>query len=222
MRSLLTAALLALLPWRLRRLVMVHALGHDIAPSARIGLSLVSVGQLTMGEGARIGHLTMIKGLARLSMGENGIVGNLNWISGFSAGHPTHFADDTGRDPSLVLGREAAITNRHLIDCTDRVSIGHHSTLAGFRTQILTHSIDIGRSVQRAQPVTIGAYCFVGTACVVLAGSVLPDCSVLGAGSVLNKAHAESYQLYAGTPATPVKAMPRDATYFHRAAGYVL
>ena len=94
----LMAGLLALLPWPLRRLAMVHLQGHDIAPSARIGFSLVSVGRLTMGEGARIGHLTLIKGLARLSIGENGIIGNLNWISGFALGHPTHFADNPGRD----------------------------------------------------------------------------------------------------------------------------
>lgn len=218
----LMAGLLALLPWPLRRLAMVHLQGHDIAPSARIGFSLVSVGRLTMGEGARIGHLTLIKGLARLSIGENGIIGNLNWISGFALGHPTHFADNPGRDPSLLMGREAAITNRHLIDCTDRISIGHHTTLAGYRTQILTHSIDVRRSAQRAQPVSIGSYCFVGTGCILLAGSALPDCSVLGAGAVLTRAHAESHHLYAGSPAAPIQPLPHDAAYFHRAAGYVL
>ncbi|GAC1536827.1 MAG: hypothetical protein NVS2B4_17090 [Ramlibacter sp.] len=218
---LLLHCFMALLPWPLRRRLLNGVFGHEIAPSARIGLSIVSVDKLTMAAGARIGHLTLVKGLSRLEMGQNSAIGNLNWISGFPLGHPSHFLQQPGRDPSLRLGDEAAVTNRHFIDCTDRVTIGAYTTFAGFRSQVLSHSIDIFQSRQRAQPVTIGQYCFVGTGCILLAGSSLPDRSVLGAGSLLNKAFVQPNHLYAGSPAQPVKALPQEAAYFQRSAGYV-
>ncbi len=219
--KLLLHCLLLLLPWPVRRRLLNGLFGHEIAPSARIGLSLIQADKVILRSGARIGHLTLVKGLSRLDMGRNSVIGNLNWISGFPLGHPSHFLEQTDRDPSLSLGDEAAITNRHFIDCTDRVTIGAYSTFAGFRSQILSHSIDIAQSKQRSRPVTIGRYCFVGTGCILLAGSSLPDRSVLGAGAVLNKSFDQSCQLYAGSPAHPVKALSQEACYFHRSAGYV-
>ncbi len=86
---------------------------------------------------------------------------------------------------------------------------------------MLTHSIDLQRSRQASRPITIGEYCFVGTNCVLLGGSALPDYSVLGASSVLNKAHTEMHWLYAGNPAQPVKALTGELQYFQRSAGFV-
>ena len=93
--------------------------------------------------------------------------------------------------------------------------------MRGYQSQFLTHSIDIAASRQRAQPIRIGRYCFVGTRCVVLGGAVLPDSSVLGAASLLNKPHEESFVLYAGAPAQRIKNLPQDSAYFHRQRGFV-
>jgi len=147
----------------------------------------------------------------------------LNWISGFPKDvNLLHFADQTDRAPKLTLGDHAAITNRHLIDCTDAVTIGRYSTFAGFKSQILTHSISIVDSRQRSGPVVIGDYTFVGTASIILPNSCLPSCSVLGAGSVLNKKYIDEYFLYAGNPARPVKKLECDSAYFIRTTGYVI
>src|SRR3712207_7972137 len=43
-----------------------------------------------------------------------------------------------------------------------------------FRSQFLTHSIDLLENVQRSRPIKIGKFCFVGTNSVILGGSVLP------------------------------------------------
>jgi len=218
----LLGLLSVLLPWPLRRHVLSRLCGYSLAPTSRIGLSLVLADAVRLEAGARIGHFTVIKGLHRLEMGTNAIIGSFNWITGFPlrSGSP-HFTADTQRDPSLRLGDESAITSRHLIDCTDSVSFGHHTTFAGFRSQILSHSIDIVTAAQRARPVAVGDYCFVGTGCILLAGSRLPERSVLGAGSVLQRAFDEPCQLYAGAPARAVKALPPDAAYFHRPSGFV-
>ena len=121
----------------------------------------------------------------------------------------------------LLLGTHSAITSRHLLDCTNTVSIGPFTTIAGFRSQILTHSIDLAVNRQNSAEVKIGAYCFVGTGCIVLPGASLPDYCVLGAGAVLNQPVSESHTLYAGVPAHAVKKLPADSGYFNRPRGFV-
>ena len=102
------------------------------------------------------------------------------------------------------------------------MTIGAFTTFAGFQSQILSHSIDLAASRQSSQPVTIGEYCFVGTNCVLLGGAVLPDRSVLGAKSLLNKAFTDTGYLYGGVPAKPLQPLPvADTAYFHREVGMV-
>jgi acetyltransferase-like isoleucine patch superfamily enzyme len=217
----LLAALLLILPWRLRRIVLITIFGYKIHQTARIGFSIICPDRLEMDAGARVGSLTVCKGISLLKMGEKSSIGNLNWITGFPADDRAFFGADVERRPELVLGEEAAITTRHFIDCTSSVQIGRFTTFAGARSQILTHSIDLHECRQSSKPVTIGDYCFVGTGCVFLAGSTLPDYSVLGASSTLNKQYADPYFLYAGNPARPVKPLPKEMAYFTRSTGFV-
>ncbi len=209
-----------LLPWALRRRLLNLACGYSIAPGTRVGFSVVACTHLHMESGARIGHFNVIKG-ARLEMRDNSSIGDFNWIAGLPLESTRHFAAEVGRDPALCLGRHAALTSRHFLDCSNRIGIGEFATIAGARTQILTHAIDLRSNAQVSAPVTIGCYCFVGTACVVLKGARLPDCSVLAAGSSLARAHEEPFTLYSGVPATPVKALERDGAYFSRVRGFV-
>jgi acetyltransferase-like isoleucine patch superfamily enzyme len=212
---------LLLLPWRIRRLLLQAFFGWSIAPQAKIGLSVITVERVNLAPDAQIGHLNIIKGLSSLDLGEASLIGNLNWITANPASGPRHFIADTNRYPSLTVGRHAAITHRHLVDCTDRVEIGEFSTFGGWRSQILTHSIDVGEGRQSAAPVSIGRFCFVGTGVVMLKGSRLPDYSVLGAGSVLAKPMTEPYTLYGGAPAVAVSELDRDSKYFTRNTGFV-
>ncbi len=213
--------LLLLLPWPLRRRLLQRLYGYDLHPRSRIGLAWVYPHELIMGEGACIGALTVVKGVRRLSMEECASIGRLNWISAYPAGAPPHFAHQPDRCPDLLMGRHAAITNRHIIDCTDCIRIGPFSTVAGFRSQLLTHSINLKTSRQEARPISIGAYTFVGTACTVLGGASLPDCSVLGANSLLNKPWTDTHRLYGGVPATVQAELDPSLAYFHRAVGFV-
>ena len=210
-----------LLPWAIKRPLLIRIWGYALHPTARIAFAWVFPESLTMEAHSRIGNLTICKGLHHLCLEDHASIGRANWITGFPRGPSRHFGHQTERSPGLHLERHAAITSRHIIDCTAQVTVGHHATVAGFRSQILTHSIDLENNRQSSSPVRIGAYSFVGTGCVVLGGSVLPDYAVLGAKSLLNKAHTESYRLYAGVPARDVKALPKWWGYFHRQEGFV-
>lgn len=218
---LLFQALLLPLPWFLRRALLRRIPGFSIGAGARIGFSLIGAAEMTLGEGATIGHLTIIKGLTRISLGPNARLGNLNWVTAVPAGTPGHFDHQPGREACLDIGSEAAITHRHLIDCTGGVSIGAFATVAGWRSQIISHSIDLRPSRQDAAPVRVGERSFVGSGSILLRGSSLPDCSVLGAGSVYDSDESRPLGLYRGVPATRVGELPEELGYFHRHSGFV-
>lgn len=214
--------LTVLLPWPLRRWVLRRCWGYVIDPTARIGLAWVFPRRLTMGPHSIIGHGTVCVHLDEVRLEERAVVGRLNWITGFPGdGGGGFFGHVPGRVSRLWVERHAAITNRHLIDCTCEVRIGALATVAGFRSQLLSHSIDLGRNRQDAAPIRIGERCFLGTGCIVLGGAVLPACSVLGAGAVLNKVQVETHTLYAGQPARAVKKLDPAAGYFTRDIGLV-
>ena len=211
-----------LLPWSARRGFLEKRFGYQIHPSARIGLAWIFPARLIMEEGTSIGHLTMCKNIDLLHLKARSVIGRGNWITGFPPGPSPHFAHQTDRRPELVLGQHSAITHRHLIDCTNSVTIGQFTTVAGFQSQIITHWIDIQENRQTSAPVAIGNYCFVGTNSVLIGGSALPDFSVLGAKSLLNKVFSDSYQLYGGVPARAIQALPKESKYFQRTEGFVV
>lgn len=122
----------------------------------------------------------------------------------------------------MILEEHAAITSRHLIDATDRIRIGAFSIVAGAHSQIVTHQIDFSQPRQSCRPVDVGAYCFVATGCVILAGAKLPDCSILGAMSLLKNRWDQPYMLYAGVPAKPCRELDPKSGYFQRKEGYVI
>lgn len=206
------------LPWRLRRRVLVAVFGWNVDPTARIGLSLLATPGLRMAPNSRIGHLTFVRHIEEMTLGRGAYLGNKNWITGWPVDSRRAF-QDSGRVPSFHIGDEAAITHSHRIDCTDKITVGAFTTVAGWNTQMITHAIKISEARQRCGPIEIGCYCFVGTGCVILKGAKLPDYSVLGAGSVLSHAYDEPYGLYSGVPATRQRSLDPNSAYFTRTAG---
>jgi len=214
--------LVVLLPWSFKRSILQRVYGYRLAPSARIGLAWVYPRQLTMAPGSRIDHFTVAVNLDVLELHEYATIGRSNWITGFPTGTTSpHFAHQCDRRAELSLGPHAAITKHHHIDCTNHVTIGPFTTIAGYHSQLLSHSLDLQHNRQHSEPITIGAYCFVGTQCVILGGAVLPDHCVLGGLSLLNKPFTETWSLYAGQPARVRKAIPANAAYFKRTEGFV-
>ena len=219
---LIVSLLGCLLPRRTKNAVYRRLLHYDISETARVGLTLILVENLFLGEGVSIGHLNFIRGHESVTLQDHSAIGSLNWIGAHPRGDTSHYASEVDRRPYLKVGRHAAITSRHLIDCTAGVTIGEYATVAGFRSQLLTHSIDLELNRQASREITIGTYSFVSTASVLLPGTSLPDFSVLGAGSVLTKGFEEPYCLYAGQPARKIKVLSKDLEYFTRAQGFVL
>lgn len=209
-------------PWPLKRLLLVQFFKYEIHPSARIGLSWIYPKKLVMEANAKIGHFNVAVHLDLVVIGAYSSIARGNWITGFSSGTDSkHFAHQKERQSNLIIGQHSAITKNHHIDCTNVIQIGNFVTIAGYSSQLLTHSINIELNIQDSHPITIGNYCFVGTAVTVLGGAVLPDYSVLGANSLLLKPFATPYRLYGGNPAKEIKELSQDFNYFNRDIGFV-
>lgn len=206
-----------LLPWTVRRKLLIWRYGYKIDSTARIGKSIIFPLKLKMGPNSRIHSGVICKGIDLLEMGEDSGIASFTYITGFSTTDKRWYRHLPDRKCELVLGKSAGITSRHFVDCNGGVYIGDFTTVAGIRTQILTHSIDVYNNRQDAKPVTIGRYCFLGTGCILLPGGELPDYSILGAGSVLTKKLDKAGCLYAGSPAKLVKELDVEKIpYFHR------
>lgn len=219
----LIKAFLVLLPWQVKRPFLQLFFKFELSPSARIGFSWVYPKRLHLKSGSTIGSLCVAVNLDFIHLGENSSIGRGNWITGFPLGtNSCHFAHQSNRKAELIVGNHSAISKNHHIDCTNSIIIGSFTTIAGYGSQFLTHSINLDANIQDSEPITIGNYCFVGTACIVMGGASLPDCSVLGASSLLNKQYADDWTLYAGVPARPIKEIDKNSLYFSRSIGFVI
>lgn len=215
MIRLLIAAMLAVLPAKLHRLGGMVLLGWKVDPTAHIGHSIISARKVTIGPRARIGTANVIKGLEELTIGADTVISYLNWISGprLDSGAFVHAPK---RRPALILHDGAAISGRHLIDCSDTVTLGEFATLGGYRSTIFTHSVDLLRNQQRCAPVTIGQRTAVLSNAVIMAGTTIADFSIVSAGSVVNSSLRKTHTFYRGNPAVEVRTLPEDLGYFIR------
>jgi serine acetyltransferase len=204
------------LPWFLKRRLLSVLFGYKIHPTAKIGMSFFYPQNLEMEANAYVGHFNVAINLNLIVMREKSCITRSNWITGYPLGDNRYFADKLERKPVLICGKDSAITKNHMVDCTDTVTIGDYTSIAGYGTQILTHSTSIKTNRQDCAPISIGSNCFVGTRSILLPGTSLPAQCVLGAGSVLTKSFTESFCLYAGSPAVFMKNMDRTYAFFHR------
>jgi acetyltransferase-like isoleucine patch superfamily enzyme len=219
----LTVQLLILfLPWTLRRWILTSFIGYVIHPTARIGKSIILAKEVRLDAYSRIHSLVICKNIDRLVLCEDSGIASMTYITGTPTSGTNHFRHVLNRRCELVLERSSGITSRHYIDCTGGVYVGEFTTVAGIRSQILSHSIDVYQNRQDAASVHIGKYCFIGTGCIILPGSSLPDYSVLGAGGVLAKQQSETHTLYVGCPARPIKKLDtEEVLYFKRSKHFV-
>ena len=209
-----------ILPWPLRRWVLKNSLGFGIHRNARIGFSLILAEKVVLQNGAKIQNFTFINSIDIIELSPFAKIGNLNWITGASTQISAYQATPE-RQCVFRLREHTRITDRHYFDCNGGITIGPFTTIAGLRSQFISHGINIVDNQQEAHSITIGAYCMVGSGVKVLKNSKLPNCSVLAAGSILNKSFDEPHGVYAGIPSRRVKDLPKEAKYFHRLEGPV-
>lgn len=209
------ALLLMFLPQSLKHQVARRLLGWDIHPTAHIGRSFILARKVTMGPGASIGPMNVIRDIDELRMAEGANISSRNWIIGI----PTWsglYPDAKNRDPSLVMGEYAIITVGHELDVTDRIELGKQAAIAGFRSAVLTHSLNLVNDKFVTGKVTLGDYGVLMSGCTMQSGTNVPARSVISAGSVVATRLKAEQTFYRGNPAEAVRELPDRLAFFHR------
>lgn len=214
-----TSVLLWALPWVLRRPFLCWIFGYQIHPAAYVGFSIVIPKRLIMGSHAYIGHLNFIRRQDLMELQEYSSIGHMNSFGGYG-NRGAAFAGQL-REAALIVGRHAAITSRHLFDCTDRIEVGAFSLIAGYRSQFLTHAPDLKIPRQVCAPIRIGEYVFIGSGAIVLKNVTIPHHVVISAGSLIKRSLPDSYWLYEGVPAAPVRQVDSSWGFFTRQQGSI-
>lgn len=210
---------IAFLPTSLKVILYRWFFGYRFGKNVKIGIAYLDCNKLTVGDGTRIGHgvvfwrcgdfqigsqvrigmLNLFRGGDRLVLGDYAEIIRLNVINAIPE-------NDCANDPdsSFHLGYGSVITSEHRIDFTDRVSIGRRSILGGRNSSIWTHNRRDGA------PVEIGDYCYVGSEIRMAPGARIPDCCIVGLGSVITRSLDTPYSLIAGVPAKRLRALDEE------------
>lgn len=116
-------------------------------------------------------------------------------------------------EPNATLDIETnvRISNRTKIICYDNIKICHDTRIA-WENQIIDTTFHYMRNMndnsvpELTQPIIVGAHNWIGNRCNIMKGAVIPDYTIVAAGSLCNKHYDfPQYSLIAGTPAKLIK-----------------
>lgn len=213
-------AIIGLLPdCSVKRWLLRSVGGWTISDTASVGSGIyVRLGDVSLGAGSRVAAFSAYRDLARLSVSEHALVGHWNWIGAARSLLPLVEGSVQAGAGSMcfAIGRHAAVTSRHYIDCSGGVAVGEFTTVAGVRSTILSHQIDTAESRAVLCPVVIGHHAFVGSNVTIVPGATVPDRCIIGMGAVVQGTHAKQNMLNVGVPARPVRPVA-SGEYFSRA-----
>jgi len=171
---------ICLLPAKIKPFFYRHLLGWKIGRNVKIGLSYINGKQIEIGDDVKIGHLNIMTTFRCLKIGSFSVIKNLNHFSGRCdyAKWPGH----------MEIGERVNIMSRHFIDSHGEVLIGDKTTIAGRDTQIWSHGVTYETEEPMLTPllVKISKEVYIGSRST-LVGCQIPDCTVIGAGSVVTK-----------------------------------
>jgi hypothetical protein len=77
-----------LLPWRLRRYLLIKWWGYEFAPTSYIGVAWVFSKRLIRGEYSEIRSLAACRNVDLVHLEEHAIIGRFAWITGYPKGDP--------------------------------------------------------------------------------------------------------------------------------------
>jgi acetyltransferase-like isoleucine patch superfamily enzyme len=214
------------LPNLLKRPLYQLVFGYRLGRGVRIGISLLDADSISLGDGTRIGHLTVVTRVASFTTGRNARIGNANIIRGGDRVNLGDYSEvmrlnvlnaipdhdcTTMPESALDVGAGTIITSGHRIDFTDRVTLGRNVIVGGRNSSLWTHNR------QETAPIEIGDFCYLGSEVRLAPGAKLPSECILGIGGVLVGEIREPRSLVAGVPARTVRPLDeKDLARIHR------
>ena len=207
MKKMFVGAILLFLPTKLARLLLFFCKTVDIAPSARVGFSLILADTIVMSPGSRVGHLNYMK-CRNLQMDKDSRIKNINILKGI---YDIEMAEKSAINrsntivnslyipslmkafsvPTLKIGYNSVVGVKHFIDMTANVTIGENSILAGRSSELWTHAFyhkhtGSGRYMIRGR-IIIGNNCYIGSHVIFNCGVSVADTATVAAGAIVSK-----------------------------------
>lgn len=213
--------LLPILPSALKIPIYRRVFGYSIGRDVRIGISLIRVGKLTVGDHARIGSLTVFRDIPEVRIGSCCVIAGRTQFYSHREFSRSDSISIRRNCPQLIVGEHSFIGGGHLFDIQDSVIIGRFTTVAGTRSTVFTHQLDVASCQHVTKPVSIGDYCMVGSDVKFVPGARVPSYCVVGMGAVVTKRFEDPYCLIAGNPARVVRRLAPDSAYFCRSVGHI-
>lgn len=208
-------------PWAIRRRLLNLFFNYHISSKSKVGRSFFAAKYLSIGDGVEVGSMNFFINLDDCVIEDGGRIGSRNRVTGGVA-HGAAASDwATRRDRSFRMGAHSALTHEHKIDCSESVTIGKFTTIAGWNSQFITHGINVRTNHQEYRSITIGDYCLIGSRALILAGAKLEDRCIVGAGAVLSKHFSAKNIVIAGIPPKIIGETSKDDPYFVRKNGSV-
>ena len=99
-------------------------------------------------------------------------------------------------DRCLVIGADSLITSNHYFDIVGSFTLGDASWIAGYASQFWTHGAGVSE-----RNISIGKYCYIGSAVKFAPGSSIGNNTLVSLGSVLTQKYNKENVLIGGQPA---------------------
>jgi len=116
---------------------------------------------------------------------------------------------DENKINQFVMRKGASVIVHHVFNVSESITIGAWTCIAGYGSQIWTHSFVFGneKAALVSKPVRIGNNCYIGSGCVICPGVTIVDNVVVGAHTTIAKSIDKS-GLYVGQS---IRYIPYDA-----------
>lgn len=158
-------------------------------------------------------------GLIKIGFGDVGIfdskrqrtiwqnLGKVNFFGKANIGHGSKIS--VGALGVLSLGNNFNVTAETAIVAHLNISFGNDCLLS-WETLVMDtdfHSIRIasGEQINNPSPIVVGDSVWIGCKCLILKGAIIPNGSIIGANTLVNKKLEDENAMYAGNPVVKLK-----------------
>jgi acetyltransferase-like isoleucine patch superfamily enzyme len=159
---------------------------------------------------AGVGQHTKVRGSSNLTVGRGVRIGDFCWVEALRSYAGARY------QPRLVIGDRVAVSDLTHISCVDHIQIGndcllgskiyigdhHHGSMSDLE-QIL-HVAPARRPLGDVAEIIIGEMTWIADGAVILPGTKIGPCSVVGANSVV-RVREDRPALIAGVPARVIR-----------------
>lgn len=126
---------------------------------------------------------------------------------------PVHFTSTIRNGERIIVGKETfpGDSPNNYINASNGIEVGSYTNI-GPNVSLLSSNHDFidNKVVSEAPPIKIGAYSWIGSQAVVLAGVELGEFTIVGAGAIVTKSFPDGYCVIAGNPAKVIRYLDKE------------